>query len=185
MDCQEYLTRFSDVLDGQAEAETCEAMDAHRRSCAACERYSHTLEVGRDLLKSTPGLDVPADFRRRLHHRILHVQDGPALRGASLASGATVSSMVLVAALIASAAWAPALDRHGTSVELPAVVVVAPPGPSFTPDETAPTFPRSLPFLSRTEFQDGIWGDSHDLLREYSPILERRREQAFIRAGIE
>jgi hypothetical protein len=93
--------------------------------------------------------------------------------------------MLLVAVLTAAAAWVPALDRSATNVELPAVVVATPPTPSFTPVEAQPTLPRSLSFFSTTEFQDGIWGDSHDLLREYSPILERRREQAFIRAGIE
>jgi hypothetical protein len=90
-----------------------------------------------------------------------------------------------VAALIAVAAWAPTIGQPAPTLELPAVVVAAPPAASFTPAQASPTFPRNLSIFTTTEFQDGIWGDPHNLLREYSPILEHRRSQPLIRVGIE
>ena len=60
-----------------------------------------------------------------------------------------------------------------------------PPAAAFTPAEPTPTFPKNLSIFTETEFQDGIWGDSHKLLREYSPILDHRRSQPLIRVGIE
>jgi hypothetical protein len=102
----------------------------------------------------------------------------------ALRSGARLGSVLSVAALIAAAAWAPSVRQPPAAVELPAVVVAEPPAASFTPTGTTPTFPRNMSIFTTTEFQDGIWGDSHNLLREYSPILEHRR-QPLIRVGIE
>jgi hypothetical protein len=107
------------------------------------------------------------------------------LSKASMRSGARLGSVLSVAALIAAAAWAPSARQQTPAVELPAVVVAEPPAASFTPIRPAPTFRRNLSIFTTTEFQDGIWGDSHDLLREYSPILEHRRSQPLVRVGIE
>jgi len=120
-----------------------------------------------------------------LDHRIFHLEDGASIARQSLGSGATMVSVFAVAFLVALAAWAPRLDTPIPAQELPALVVVDPPAAVFTPVRSAPTFSRSLSLFSTTEFQEGIWGDSHDLLREYSPILDRRREQAMARFGIE
>jgi hypothetical protein len=185
MDCQEYLSRFSEYLDGRAETHVSRDIEEHRSQCERCSRYSRTLEAGRSILQSLEPLDVPADFRPRLHHRIYHLEDGASIARQSLRSGATMVSVLTMAVLVAVSAWAPAIRLPDASIELPAVVVAEPPQPSFTLEPANPTFPRNLSIFTTSEFQDGIWGNSHDLLREYSPILERRRDQPIVRVGIE
>jgi hypothetical protein len=185
MDCQQYLALVSEFLDGRAEAGVSKEMEAHRLACERCHRYSKTLEAGGDLLRALPTLDVPPDFRPRLDHRIFHLEDGASIARESTGTGATTVSVLAVAVLVALSAWAPAVNVVGQGVQLPPVVVAEPPAASFTPAGANPTFARDLSLFETTEFQDGIWGDSHDLLREYSPILERRRNQALIRVGIE
>jgi hypothetical protein len=185
MDCQEFLLRFSEFLDEGTEAEVSDRIEAHRSSCERCRQYSITLETGRELLRSMPLVEVPADFHSRLNHRIFHLEDGASIAKHSSGSGAAMASVLTMAVLIAISAWAPTVGRGAPSVELPALVVAEPPAPSFTQGPTNPTFPRTLSIFTTTEFQDGIWGDSHDLLRGYSPILDRRRDQALVRVGIE
>jgi hypothetical protein len=185
MDCRQYLARFSDYFDGQVEAGVADEMETHRSTCERCARYSRTLESGREILRALPSMDVPSDFRPRLDHRIFHLEDGASIARQSLGSGATMVSVLAIAVLTTLSAWAPAVSSSDEAVELPTLVVVEPPAPSFTPVEPNPTFPRNLSIFTTTEFQDGIWGDSHDLLRDYSRILERRRDQAHLRVGIE
>jgi len=185
MDCQEYLLRFSDHLDGRTAGDESERIEMHRSECDRCSRYSQTLEAGRSLLQTMPDLDVPPDFRARLNHRIFHLEDGAQIARESSGSAATMASVFTMALLLAVSAWAPALGSIQPSVELPAVVVGEPPTPDFTLVPYTPTFPRDLSIFTTTEFQDGIWGDSHDLLREYAPILDRRRPSAHVRVGIE
>jgi hypothetical protein len=185
MECQEFLARFSDLVDGKAGADASRMLREHQRVCERCRRYAHTFEAGRDLLASMPPLDVPPDFRRRLQHRILHLQDGPSLSRESLGSGASPAWLLSVALLIAAAAWAPTLGIGTETVELPKVVVTGPAPGSFSAPPVDPTFHRNLSFFSTTEFQEGIWGDSHVILREYSPIMDRRRELSAMRVGIE
>jgi hypothetical protein len=185
MDCQEYLLRFSEYLDGRTEEAVSKEIEVHRSGCERCDRYSRTFEAGRKILLSLDSLDVPVDFRPRLNHRIYHLEDGASIARQSLRSGATMVSVLTMAVLVAVSAWAPAIGLPERVVELPAVVVAAPSPPSFTQEPVRPTFPRNLSIFTTAEFQDGIWGNTHDLLREYSPILDRRRDQGMVRVGIE
>ncbi|MFH1766273.1 MAG: hypothetical protein ABIF09_18985 [Gemmatimonadota bacterium] len=192
MDCQLYLAQFSEFFDGRAEAGVSKEMEAHRSACERCRRYSEIVMAGGNLLRAIPPVDIPGDFRPRLDHRIFHMEDGAVIAedGASvvtesMGTGATTVSVLAVAVLVALSAWAPAVHFTEPAVELPAVVVAQRPSAPFTPARSSPTFPRNLTLFGTTEFQDGIWGDSHNLLREYSPILERRRNQALIRVGVE
>lgn len=185
MDCPQFLVQFSEFLDGRAEAQVSEEMEAHRSSCGRCRRYLRTIETGREVLRSLPALEVPPDFRPRLDHIIFHLEDGTAIARQSLGSGATMIAVLAVAALVVVSAWAPGVNRGDPSFELPPVLVAEPPPASFTPAAGTPTFSRNLSIFTTTEFRDGIWDDSHDLLREYSPILDRRRDQLLSRVGIE
>lgn len=185
MDCQQFLDHFSEFLDGNTESESWGEMDRHRSGCEECRRYAHTLQSGLEVLKDLPPLEVTPDFQARLARRILHLEVGPSVDRSSTGSGATLVSVLSVAALVALAAWAPSVRRPRPVLELPAVVVAEPPAPTFTRVQPRPTFPRSFSLFTRTEFRDGIWGDSHSLLREYSPILEHRRSQPLIRVGVE
>ena len=186
MECMEYLARFSDFIDGRTEAPVSQEMEVHRSTCEQCRDYSSTLEAGRELLRSLPEVEVPSDFHLRLQVQIQKISSGTAglSPNGSLGSGASGFAILAVAGLMILAAWAPTLPSSGDAVDLPPVVVESP-VPSFTPPEHNPTFPRNLSIFTTTEFQDGIWGDSHDLLREYSPIMDRRRDPALIRVGIE
>jgi hypothetical protein len=186
MECMEYLARFSEFIDGRTEAPVTQEMDLHRSRCEQCMKYSRTLEAGRELLRSLPDIEVPSDFNLRLENQIqsLSAGTGTPTSNGSLGSGAKGFAVLAVAGLMILAAWAPTLGPSGEGVDLPPVVVESPP-PSFTQTERNPTFPKNLSIFTETEFQDGIWGDSHDLLREYSPIMDRRRHPAAIRVGIE
>ena len=185
MDCQLYLARFSEHLDGRTLAEFSEEMEAHRSSCESCRRYAEVLEAGTKLFRELPALDLPTDFHPRLEHRIHHLEDGAAIASDSLGTGATTFAVLAVAAVLAVSAWAPKMGPGGHSVELPPVVVAEPQAPAFTPSPSAPTFTRKLSLFTTQEFRDGIWGDSHRMLREYSPISDRRRDQTLVRVGIE
>lgn len=184
MDCQEYLARFSDYVDGRIEAQSLEEMKAHRRTCLRCGRYSRTLEVGTEMLRSSPSLEVPPDFRPRLDHRIFHVEDGSAIAKQSLGTGATTVSVLAVAILLALSAWAPAMNVASPTFEFPPLVAHAPRA-IFTPPPSGPTFSRNASVFPTTEFQDGIWGNPHQLLREYSNLSERRRDHLLVRTGIQ
>jgi len=185
MDCQQYMARLSDVIDGRADSDVVVEMAAHRAECSRCRGYSRTLEAGRELLRGLPALEVPDDFKPRLDHRILHEEDGGAISRTGLSTGASLTAIMSVAVLVAAAAWAPSLASRTPSVDLPPVVVAGPSSPAFTSRNPPPTFRKTLSIFSTTEFQEGIWGNPHVLLREYSPILDRRRNQPLVRTGIE
>lgn len=184
MDCQEYLARFSEYVDGRIEAESLEEMEAHRLTCLPCGRYSRLLEAGTELLRSSAPVEVPDDFRPRLDHRILHVEDGAAIARESHGTGATTVSVLAVAVLLALSAWAPVITVTAPTLELPPLVAHAP-HVIFTPAFSGPTFSRNASVFPTTEFQDGFWGDSHQLLREYSNLSEPRRDYLLVRTGIQ
>ena len=183
MDCQEYLRTFSDDLDGLADAEISLAMEQHRSACADCRRYSEILEAGAGALRSLPALELPPDFRARLDHRIFHIEDGPSIARESLGTGATTVSILALAALLAVSAWAPVVGTGRPMSELPALIVEGPIPPTLSPDSARTTFHRSRSLFVTTEFREGIWGDSHELLREYSSLSERRRAETAVRVG--
>jgi hypothetical protein len=142
------------------------------------------LERGVDLLRSLPGLDVPGDFHARLAHRIYHLEDGAKIARETVGSGATTVSVMAVAILIALAAWTPkASIEDGPTVRLPAVIAVAPPATSFPRGVQRSTFPGRLSAFTKADFQDGPWGDTHQVLFQYSSLSERRRHAALAGVG--
>jgi hypothetical protein len=183
MDCQEYLRRFSDCFDGLASAEASRAMEEHRSVCASCGRYAEILEAGAGALRGLPALEVSSDFRARLDHRIFHIEDGPSIARGSLGTGATTVSILALAALLAVSAWAPVVGATRPMPELPALIVRGPSVPSPPPDAAGTSFQRSRSLFVSSEFREGIWGDSHELFREYSSLSERRRAETAVRMG--
>ena len=183
MDCKEYLARFSEFYDNRAEPGASREMEAHRAGCSGCRKYSKTLESGTEILRALPPLEIPVDFRPRLDHRIYHLEDGASIARESLGTGATSVSVLAIAILVALSAWSPVMSVTAPAPELPPVVVVDPPPPTFTPGPTSPTFSRNLSLFSGTEYQNAVWGSSHEVLFEYSPIADRRRNQAAMRLG--
>lgn len=184
MDCQEYLARFSDFFDERADATVSSEMEAHRRDCPTCCRYFHTLEAGLKVLRGLDLLEIPPDFRPRLDHRIYHLEDGASIAKETLGTGATTVSVLAVAVLVALSAWSPVVKATAPAAELPPVVVAEPPPmPVFTPAPTAPTFSRGLSLFPDAGFPNAVWGNSHEVLFEYSTISDRRRSQAALRTG--
>lgn len=190
MDCQEYLRQFSDYFDGLADAELSGAMDEHRSVCVRCARYAEILEAGAGALRTLPPIDLPADFRARLDHRIFHLEDGPSIARESLGTGATTVSILVLATLLAVSAWAPAVGVPRPMAELPALVVEGPAPmveepaqPTLTQESSGTSFHRSRSLFVTSEFREGIWGDPHELFREYSSLSERRRAEAVVQVG--
>ncbi len=185
MDCSEYLERCSEYLDDQIDEEIAGEFKAHLSDCSRCRQYHATLLQGRDLLRAIPSLEVPPDFHARLDHRILHIEDGASIARESLGSGATTAAVVAMTVLLALAAWAPLVGSSRVSLELPAVVVAQPPSPTFTPRARHPSFSRGGSFFTTVDFQEGVWGDTHELLFEYSSLSHRRRGSYLSRVGLQ
>jgi hypothetical protein len=185
MQCSEFLILSSEFRDGRSGGSLEGEWEAHLAACPRCRRYQDALEKGVDLLRSLPSLDVPDDFQPRLSHRIYHIEDGASIARETLGSGATTLSVVGVAVLLAFAAWTPRAGIVGPSLELPAVVVDTPPARSFTPGPRRSTFPRSSSFFTTADFQDGPWGDTHQVLFEYSSLSGRHRNPAISRMGVQ
>jgi hypothetical protein len=187
VDCSEYLIRFSEYFDGRASPPAEKEMTAHESECPSCEEYRSAVDAGRRLVRSLPPLEVPQDFRARLNHRIYHIEDGVSIARQTLGSGATTVAVVAMAALLAAVAWTPVFRRLPTAVELPPVVVEGQetePGP-FTSQTPSSTFSRKHSPFAADHFEDGFWGDTHQLLFEYSTFSHRRRLAEPARIGIE
>ena len=185
MQCAEYLALSSEFRDGLTKDPQMGEIEAHLASCPDCRRYHLALKRGVDLLRSLPDLDVPDDFKPRLTHRIYHLEDGATISKETHGSGATTLSVMALAVLFAVIAWAPRAGADEPSVELPPVVVGGPPLRTFTPSPRKSTFPRIPSFFTTADFQDGPWGDTHQLLFEYSSLSERRRGPSLSRVGIQ
>lgn len=185
MHCSEYLALFSDFRDGRTEEAQSREIEEHLRVCPRCEEHFSAVERGVSLLRSVPEVDLPPDFHPRLRHRLFHLHDSARIATESLGSGATTLAVLAVAAVLAIAAWAPRAGAGPATVELAPLVVAAPATDSFTPAPRASTFFRDPSFITRVDFQDGPWGDTHQLLFEYSSLSERRRSTPLTRIGIQ
>jgi len=185
MKCSEYLALSSEFRDGQIQAGISAEIEAHLGSCPMCHRHQEALREGVDLLRSIPGLDVSVDFRARLEHRIFHIEDGALIAREAVGSGATTLAVVGVAVLLALAAWAPRAGILEPAVELPAVVVSAPAPRIFTASHRRPTFPGGPSVFTTAGFQDGPWGDTHQILFRYSSLSERRRTSVLTGVGVQ
>ena len=185
MECSEFLALSSEFRDGRTREVEARDMEAHLASCPGCRQYRDALEKGVGFLRALPSLEVPEDFKPRLSHRIYHMEDSAGLARETLGSGATTLSVMAVALVLALAAWAPRAGTVVPSVELPALVVGAPRARIFTSAPQWSTFSRDPSFFTTADFQDGPWGDTHQLLFEYSSLSERRRGLALTRVGIQ
>lgn len=187
VDCAEFLARFSEYWDDfDRPAERVE-MEAHLARCSRCRGYARAFRDGVQLVRSLPTLEVPEDFRPRLDHRIYHLEDGAAIAMGTVGSGATTLAVVAMAALLAIVAWTPAFRGARPSAEEPPVVAeeMTSTQPIFTERATPSTFFGKLSPVPSIRFEDGFWGDTHQLLFEYSSISERRRLGQAVPVAIE
>lgn len=185
MDCSEYLEHASELLDGRVDEAMARKLEAHLSGCPRCRHHRQALEKSLALVHTLSTLEVPQDFGPRLSHRIFHLEDGSSIARESLGSGATTAAVLAMAVLLALVAWTPSMGGDGVTLELPPLVVAGPPSDTFTPRARPPSFSRGISLFSTADFQEGVWGDPHQLLFEYSSISERRRGQYLSRVGLQ
>jgi anti-sigma factor RsiW len=165
MNCSEFISHFTDYLDGSASSEDLRVMEVHLAGCGSCRRYRAVLEHGSSLLRSLPKAELREDFGPRLEHRLYHVQEERSL-SEHVASGAPALAVLGIAVLLAAAAWAPLLLESSPVVELqPIVVDRAPP--------RLPARPVGVMNASSRARDDGmldidLWDDAR--LYEYSTL---------------
>jgi anti-sigma factor RsiW len=119
MNCQDFLGRYSEYVDGLlAPVETAMFHD-HVIECDRCARYDQVMQRGLELARAIPTVEPSSDFQLRLQHRLMHVRDDMGTVGTSdgvrIGSAAAVS--VAVAGLLALAAWGPLWRGAGSDGE--------------------------------------------------------------------
>jgi anti-sigma factor RsiW len=107
MNCQDFLSRYSDYVDGLLPPLDAALLHEHRISCGRCSRYDQVMQRGLELARAMPAVEPSSDFHLRLQHRLLHVRDDAAADASRAGGGAAVS--LAVAGLLALAAWGPLL----------------------------------------------------------------------------
>lgn len=111
MNCQEFLKLHSEFLDERMSRSEAERCRAHVASCTSCARYDRIVRRGLELLRRQPVPAVSDDFTARLDQRVL--RDGRedlAERAVGAGNGATIA--LVIAALLAIAAWGPLLRSN-------------------------------------------------------------------------
>jgi predicted anti-sigma-YlaC factor YlaD len=105
LSCSECLARHSEYLDGVMDAASSALWRAHLENCPDCARYDRVLRRGIAHLAAQPPAELTPDFTMQLQHRLAFEERRMALR--PITSMATASLMV--AAMLAFAAWIPVL----------------------------------------------------------------------------
>lgn len=181
MNCSNFMARFSDFHDREADFDQVEDFEEHLRLCASCRQYEEVVRNGVELLRSMPAAEISEDFHLRLQHRIFHVDDEQAfLKGQSSAgSGTTAATALAMAVLLVVVAWSPAILSGDPDIHLPAIVINDP------PPRPAPATTVNALLLPNSRLQDRpLWNHTHSLLYEYSLIAERNRAPVH-RAGFD
>ena len=171
MTCSEFVDSCSEVCDGTASPEVVRAAEEHLASCDSCRHYRRVVERGAELLRSLPAPEVGDDFVPRLQHRIVQEEQEAFLRRHAN-SGATALAVVGMALVLTAVAWAPALWRSETVVELPPIVVSDPPVPPRPPV----SFTAFALQATATARPSDLWGDARTLLFQYSHLARRYGE---------
>jgi anti-sigma factor RsiW len=173
MNCSDFLTSFTDYLDGRVSAPVAEEIEGHLRVCDSCIRYRRVVEEGATLLSSLPAPELHEDFEPRLRHRLYHVDDERVLSAHQ--SGASAMTVLGIAILLTALAWAPMLRGGGPDVRLEPIVVDRAPrrASPFRPALLAP--PGTFSTKTPSELDDGLWDNT--LLYEYSALSQRYNQR--------
>jgi hypothetical protein len=113
MRCEEFLTRYSEFVDGALSAIDAERLRAHLASCARCLRYDRVYRRGVALLATDTQPQPSPLFFDQLHLR-MDVEDRRALQPIST----SVATAVTIAAVLAVLIWAPAMLVSRTNTEM-------------------------------------------------------------------
>lgn len=130
MTCRDFLTRYSEYVDGRIDAAEAELLGRHAESCAACRRYDRVVRTGAQLARDLlPRVRVSEDFEPRVRHRLLDAGEHVSRRRAGSASVYAAAASVVV---IAAAAALFTLPVPSVSSAEPATVRLAA-APTSTP----------------------------------------------------
>jgi hypothetical protein len=180
MTCLEFVECFSEVYDGTASAEAVRAAEEHLAGCASCRRYRRVVERGADVLRTLPGPLVSDDFAPRLAHQ-LRYEDPRAVLLRHANSGATAIAVVGMALVLLAVAWAPTLRSAEPTIELPPIVVSAP--PELIRTRSLASFTAFAPQPTATAVETDLWGDAPTLFFQYSRLARRYGQHPLAEAG--
>lgn len=133
------------------------------------------------MLQAMPRPDVSANFGSRLEHRLMHVMDEElAVRGAQ-GSAIPVVTVLGMAILFTLVAWTPRFFDSTPEVEIPPVIVSAPPEGSVPFGTSLPPFMLGDVNPSPLRLGDGLFDDPTSLFYQYSPLGEKYRRSGLLR----
>lgn len=170
VDCATFLDLYSDFRDGFLSPETNREFEAHLERCPSCARYDRVVEKGTDVFTDLPELEPSPDFLPRLQSRIAELEREEDAR-APAASGASLSTAVSIAAVLAVAAWLPVLHPGSDPYRLPAVTAGA-------PERDVPALFMAGPLLAHTALlhrdlaPSALGARDEHLLFRYFPVGE-------------
>ena len=179
MTCSDFVTRFTNYLDGSAPPEEFEEIEKHLGVCDSCVRYRDVLEHGAAVLRSLPQPELREDFEPRLRHRLYHVDDQRVVSAHQ--SGAPGLAVLGIAILLTALAWAPALRGRSPDVVLEPIVVDRAPRGAARFSSFAP--PGTFSTKNPADLDNGLWDNT--LLYEYSALSQRYRQSARLRRAAE
>jgi hypothetical protein len=122
MDCEEFLVRYSDFLDGRLEEHPFSEYVCHIEECPKCAEYHCVMRRGLRLVRELEGPETTPDFMPRLQQGLF---EGPRSGGrgeytrAAAMVGFTAVGLLFLASL-------PVVGRGSRALELPPVVVERP-----------------------------------------------------------
>lgn len=141
MDCESFISGYSEYRDGLLTSEDRAVYVSHLASCASCARYDRVVRCGIDIMRSMPPADSSDDFVARLQHRLYHVEDGIPMSAPRFGGSAALVGVAAVGLL--ALFWLPFAASVPVELQLPAVAVETPPAVGEVP----PLFQRG-PFLA-------------------------------------
>ncbi|HUP53124.1 MAG TPA: zf-HC2 domain-containing protein [Longimicrobiales bacterium] len=168
MNCSEFVSRFTDYVDGTALAGDVQAMEEHLGGCESCRRYKTVVEHGAQLLRSLPAPELREDFEPRLQHRLYHVLEERSIPE-TVTSRAPALTVFGIAVLLTAVAWSPLLRGSAPVVELEPIIVDR--APSTLRVRPVSTERRPLELRAEPELAGGLWDDTR--LYEYTPLSRR------------
>ncbi len=152
MDCERFLERYSDFVDGLLDEARISECESHLEECPACARYSHVVDTGLRIFRDLPEAEPARDFAGRLRHRLYHVEDS--IPWATRHPGGSAALFAVAAVGLLSLFWLPFATQMPVEVEFAPVAVAVPQspaaaalfrgGPFFDTPRTTPLFHRSL-----------------------------------------
>ena len=140
MDCEEFLSEYSDFLDRRFEEHSLSSYCQHLLACRDCAEYDRVMRRGLHLVRQ---LDPPSSFEDcvdSLSHQLAYRPAGSRLSGAAAVAAGAFLALALVSLL----------DAGRATVQLPPVVVEAPDSRTDLPSLWGPP-PRLAPATSLYE----------------------------------